>query len=125
MLEATYWQYEKLNDKGKIVTAPTNDYDGKATGHYVFGVKQWLDENPAEARRLGWVKHIMHNIDKYLTYNKQTQYLIKKKKIIDEFTVEDEYIIKDKTEEMMARQEAGYSDWLDYDDSGNFVLWGG
>lgn len=105
MMEATYWQYEKLQEDGKIKVAPLNDYDGKITGHIVFGVKQWFDENPAEARRLGWVKHIMHNTEKYITYDKQTQYLVQTTKIIDAFTYEDDYIIREKTEEMMRQEE--------------------
>lgn len=103
----TYWTYEKLKEDGKIDTvwANRNDTDGKITGKIVFGVKEYFDENPEEARRLGWVKHIQHNTDKFVQYNKQTQYLMKSRKIIDEFTYEDEYHIMDKTEEMMRYEE--------------------
>ena len=112
--QETYWTYEKLQEDGKVETVPTNDFDGKITGHIVFGVKQWFDENPEEARRLGWVKHIMHNEAKWVTYNKQTQYLVKSHKPIDEFTYEDVYHVMDKTEEMMRRQEEGIGEaWLD------------
>lgn len=106
----TYWQYEKLQEDGKVKTVAINhnDFDGKITGHIVFGVKEWFDENPEERIRLGWVKHIMHNVDKLgIQYNKQTQYLQKVKKIIDQYTYEDEYRVLDKTEEMMRRAEEG------------------
>ena len=110
----TYWQYEKLQEDGKIKTIAgnTNDFDAKITGKYVFGIKAYFDENPEERIRLGWTKHIMHNVDKWITYNKQTQYLRKSKKIIDEYTYEDEYHVMDKTEEMMRKAEEaiGY-DW--------------
>lgn len=112
----TFWTYEKLQDDGKIKTAPRNDYDGSITGHCVFGVKQWFDEHPDEARRLGWVKHIKHNVDKYVTYNKQTQYIMISHKYIDNFTYEDEYHVFDKTEEMMRNQEE-HNNFYDYDTS--------
>lgn len=124
MMEATYWQYEKLQEDGKIKTAPINDYDGKITGHIVFGVKQWFDENPEEARRLGWVKHIMHNISKWITYDKQTQYLVLAKKIIDEYTYEDEYHIMEKTEAMMRREEENIDTFAWTSDDGLVFEWG-
>lgn len=120
----TYWQYEHLKEDGKIevVGWNRNDFDAKITGKYVFGVKEYFDENPEEARRLGWVKHIMHNVDKWVTYNKQTQYLVKSKKIIDEFTYEDEYHVMDKTEDMMRRAEEGAdSEWITYDNGA--IIW--
>jgi hypothetical protein len=104
----TFWTYEKMQD-GKIKTAPRNDYDGSITGAPRFEVKQWFDENPDEARRLGWVKHIQHNIDKYVEYNKLTQYVMVSHKYIDNFTYEDEYHVLDKTEEMMRNQEENHS----------------
>lgn len=115
----TYWQYERLQEDGKVkaVGINCNDTDGKLTGHPgIYGVKEWLDENPEEARRLGWVKHIQHNVDKWLTYNKQTQYVMKSHKIIDEFTYEDEYHVLDKTEDMMRRaEESGGGEWVSTD----------
>ena len=103
----TYWTYEKLQEDGKIkvISTNVNDYDAKITGKYVFGVKAYFDENPEEARRLGWMKHIQHNTDKWVQYNKQTQYLAKSTKNIDEYTYEDEYHVLDKTEDMMRRAE--------------------
>ena len=117
----TYWQYEKLKDDGKveIIGINKNDFDGKITGKNVFGVKEYFDENPNEARRLGWIKHIHHNVDKWVQYNEQTQYLTKQIKTIDPYTVEDVYHVFDKTEEMMRRSEeqssAGIWGWSDDD----------
>ena len=114
---ATWWSYEKLKEDGKIESVNTNknDFDGEITGHIIFGVKEWFDENPEEARRLGWQKHIQHNPEKMgIEYNKQTQYLEKSTKRIDAYTYEDVYTIKYKTEDMMRRaEENGY-----YADSG-------
>ena len=109
---ATYWTYEKLKEDGKIetVTMNKNDFDGSITGHIVFGVKEWFDEHPEERVRLGWVKHIRHNPEKYgIEYNKQTQYLEKTVKRLDAYTCEDVYEVKYKTEYMMRRaEESGY-----------------
>ena len=76
------WTYEKLED-GKIKYAPMNDFDGKVTGHIVFGVEAWFDENPEERKRLGWVKHIRHDT-KDIEYNRRTQYLVNETRQIDE-----------------------------------------
>lgn len=105
--QETYWDYEKLQEDGKIRTISnnSNDFDGSITGHIVFGVKAWFNENPEERLRLGWTKHIHHNPDKWVSYNKQTQYLVKALKVIDEFTIEDDYHVMDKTEDMMRRIE--------------------
>lgn len=111
--KGTYWLYEKLQEDGKIKTIAENhnDFDGKITGHIVFGVKAWFDENPEDRIRLGWTKHIKHNPEKYgIEYNKQTQYLEKTVRQIDAYTCEDVYAVKDKTEDMMRREEEG--DWL-------------
>ena len=111
----TYWQYEKLQEDGKVkmIANNHNDFDAKITGKYVFGVKAYFDENPEERIRLGWTKHIMHNAEKWVTWNKQTQYLVKSVKVIDEYTVEDEYHVMDKTEEMMRRDEESVGgDWI-------------
>lgn len=123
--QETYWQYEKIMEDGKLKTiaANHNDYDGKITGHIVFGVKAWFDENPEERIRLGWTKHIHHST-KFIEFNKQTQYLEKTVKIIDEYTIEDEYTVKDKTEEMMRRAEEGAGDWWyeSVDDDSGMVI---
>ena len=101
---AEKWNYEKLDENNKIKFCPMNDYDGKITGHIVFGVKAWFDENPEERKRLGWVKHIYHDM-KEIEYNKRTQYLQKYIKQIDEYTVEDVWHVMDKSEEMMRLNE--------------------
>lgn len=69
------WYYEKLDENYKIKQVPYNDYDGKITGHIVFGLERWFDENPEERKRLGWVKHITKS-QKDIEYNHQTQYLV-------------------------------------------------
>jgi len=101
---AERWGYEKLDENGKIKSLPLNDYDGKVTGHIVFNVKAWMDENPEERKRLGWIKHITHET-KDIEYNKRTQYLKRSMKQIDEYTVEDVWHIMDKSEEMMRLEE--------------------
>ena len=96
----------------KIKYAPINDFDGSVTGHIVYGVQTWFDENPEERKRLGWVKHIQHET-KDIEYNKRTQYLVRSIKQIDEYTVEDEYHVMDKSEEMMRLKELTCSDiWV-------------
>ena len=123
--KGTYWSYERLKEDGKIETVSINknDFDGSITGHIVFGVKEWFDEHPEERVRLGWVKHIHHNPEKYgIEYNKQTQYLEKTVKRLDAYTCEDEYEVKYKTEDMMRRaEESGYitDGW---DQSGS-IIW--
>ena len=115
--QATYWQYEQLQEDGtiKIVGTNRNDFDAKITGKYVFGVKEYFDENPEEARRLGWTKHIMHNTSKWIAYNKQTQYLVRTTKTIDEYTYEDVYLVLDKTEDMMRQAEENVNEWMMFD----------
>lgn len=113
MEEKTTWEYEQLQESGKVKFAPMNDYDGKITGRIVFGVKQWFDENPEERIRLGWVRHIHHST-KDIEYNRQTQYLVKSHKIIDDWNYEDEWHIMDKTPEMMLEQEK--NSWLGDDE---------
>lgn len=109
------WHYEKLGEDGKIqaVHINKNDFDGKITGKIVFGVKEYFDENPAERIRLGWIKHITHET-KNIDYNRQTQYLIKEVRTIDEYTVEDVYHIADKSEEQMRLNETS-NGWLESD----------
>lgn len=115
------WEYEKLDENGKIKYCPINDYDGKITGHIVFGVKAWFDENPEERKRLGWVKHIRHET-KDIAYNKRTQYLKRSMKQIDDFTVEDVYHVMDKSEEMMRLEELTRGGFWGDDDA---IVFGG
>ena len=111
MAEKNKWSYQKLDtETGKIKYAPNNDYDGSVTGHIVFGVPAWFDENPEERKRLGWIKHIQHDT-KDIEYNKRTQYLVQSVKQIDEYTVEDEYHVMDKSEEMMRLEELTRNSW--------------
>ena len=121
MAQESTWAYEKLDpETGKIEYQPLNDYDGKITGHIVFGVKQWFDENPDERIRLGWVKHI-HHPTKDIEYNHQTQYLINTTRVIDEWTVEDVWLVMDKSEEMMRLEELTRGVLIDDD---GIVTWG-
>jgi len=102
------WDYEKLDENLKRKYCPINDPDGSITGRIVMGVKAWFDENPEERKRRGWIKHIKYTkeeIDEKWPHNKQSQYLIKTMKQIDPYTVEDEYHVVDKTEEMMLLEE--------------------
>ena len=116
------WTYEKLDEDGKIKFAPTNDYDGSVTGHIVFGVKAWFDENPEERIARGWIKHI-HKDTKEIDYDHRSQYLVKTERVIDEFTIEDVYQVMDKSEEMMRLEElTRASQWWDDDAT---ITWGG
>ena len=106
------WHYEKLDpESGKIKYAPINDPTGEITGHHVFGLTAWFDEHPEERKALGWVKHL-HKETKDIEYNRQTQYLVKSVRIIDAYTVEDEYHVMDKSEEMMRIAELLVEDWV-------------
>lgn len=103
-----FWNYEKLDENYNLVDAPANDTDGKITGHIVLNLKAWFDENPAEARRLGWTKHIHHSgaeIAEMCPHNAQTQYIVVTTRQVDDFTVEDNYRAMDKSEEMMLLEE--------------------
>ena len=116
------WDYQKLDENGRIKYAPPNDFDGSITGHIVFNVAAWFDENPEERKRLGWVKHIRHDT-KDIEYNRQTQYLINATKQIDEYTVEDDWKIMDKSEEMMRLEELTGQTWQFNTD--NAIMYGG
>lgn len=98
------YNYEKLSENGKIKTCPLNDVDGSVTGRIVFGVSNWFDENPEERKRLGWIKHILAD-EKAIVYNKQTQYLQKTTRQVDEWTVEDQLQVVDKDEDMLLMEE--------------------
>lgn len=100
--------YEKI-EGGNARRCPMNDYDGSVTGRVVINVPAWFDENPAEARRLGWVKHITHSrkeIEEMVGgYDHQSQYVVRYMRQVDEWTVEDVYAVLDKSEEMMLMEE--------------------
>ncbi len=101
------WRYERLNEEHKVEHIWgnfDNDVDGKKTGHIVMNVKAWLDENPEERKRLGWIKHFYYearDLQKIIEYNPQTQNLLTSEHVIDEFTIEDEYHVMDKSEEQL------------------------
>lgn len=104
---AVEWRYEKLMDDGKIETISGDwrkDTDGSITGHIVMNVKAWMDENPEERKARGWIKHITPD-PKEVEYNKQTQFLVKSPRQIDEYTIEDQYFVLDKSEEQLAFEE--------------------
>ena len=103
MAELT-WVYEKLDEDGKIKRLPQNDSKGEITGKFIIELPEYFDEHPEERKRLGWIKHIRHNINE-VVYNKQTQYVRSNVTQIDEYTVEDAYEVFDKTEEMMLLEE--------------------
>lgn len=118
---ARQWSYQKLDEEGRLKTCPTNDSKGEITGKCIIGLPEYFDENPAERIRLGWIKHILHDV-KEIEYNKQTQYLIQSHRQIDDYTIEDEYTVLDKTEEMMLLEEL--LDAVGYAGSGSIVFVG-
>ena len=70
----------------------------------MLNLKEWMDENPEERKRLGWIKLIRVDT-KEIEYNRQTQYLQHYYRKIDEYTIKDEYEVLDKSEEMMLLEE--------------------
>lgn len=99
------WHYEKLNpETGELDLCPMNDLDGTKTGKIILNVHAYFDEHPEERIRLGWTKHIEHTAAN-VEYNRQSQYLVKAVRQIDDYTVEDVYHVLDKTEEMMLFEE--------------------
>ena len=120
MADKIEWYYEKLDEKGRIKMAPRDDPEGKITGRHVFNLKAWLDENPEERKRLGYIKHIIHKT-KDIEYNRATQYLVNSLKRIDDWTVEDDWKVMDMSEEQMRLAELNPNTaWDDYD-----VVWYG
>lgn len=127
-MAAPKWTYEKFDEeKQKIKYLPQNDLNGKITGKIVFGLKAWMDENPEERIRLGWTKHI-HKTTKDIEYNKQTQYLIRSTRQVDDYTVEDVYFVLDKSEEQMRLEELTRHDNIWYTDDvetdSDILFWG-
>ena len=99
-------------ENGVIKLHPNNDPDGKVVpGKHIINLKEWMDENPEERKKLGWIKQI-HRDPKEIVYNKQTQYLQRYSRQIDPYTIQDEYIVVDKAEEMMLLAEM--METLDY-----------
>lgn len=103
MAEEKY-TYEKYSEEGTVTYCPGNDYDGSVTGHIVMNVRAWFDENPEERKRLGWIKHIHHDV-KEIDFNRQTHYIIPSVKQVDPYTIEDVYHVAKKSEELLALEE--------------------
>ena len=101
--------YEKLDpETGKIKWCPMSDADAKITGKHIIGLKAWFDENPEERIRLGWTKHLkltQEELKEQYPYNAQTQYRLCTPRQVDPWTIQDEYHIIDKTEELMLLEE--------------------
>lgn len=112
------YSYIKLED-GKIKYLPSQDPNGEIlVGRHMLNLKEWMDENPEERKRLGWIKHIHQDI-KEIEYDKQTQYLQRYAEWIDPYTIEDKYIILDKAEEMMLLEEM-----LETAENGHITIYG-
>ena len=103
MAERNYY-YERYREDYTAERCPQDDKDGKISGHIIINLPAWFDENPEERIRLGWIKHITHDT-KEIDYNRQTQFLVKSVRQIDEFTVEDVYNVLTKSEEQLAFEE--------------------
>ena len=107
MAERKYY-YEKYDDEFKSTNCPQDDKDGKITGKFVLNVIAYFDENPEERIRLGWIKHITHDPDdpeEGIEYNRQTQFVVKSVRQVDDYTLEDVYHVLDKSEEQLALEE--------------------
>jgi hypothetical protein len=98
------WRYERLDENYNVVTCPQDDKEGKYTGYPVLNLPRWYDENPDKWKEHGWTKHITHEPSE-VNYNKQTQYLVNSPKRIDEYTIEDEFHVLDKSEEQLLFEE--------------------
>ena len=108
------WFYEKLDEDLKIKHAPYHDADGKVTGKHVLNLKAYFDENPEERKRLGWIKHIQlthKEIKEQYPHNPMTHFIMVTTKPVDEYTVEDEYHIVEKSEEMLWFEELNSMTW--------------
>jgi len=103
MAERNYY-YERLKEDFSIEHCPQDDKDKKVTGKFVINLPAWFDENPGERIRLGWIKHITHDPQE-VKYDRQTQFLVKSVRQIDEHTVEDVYNVLTKSEEQLAFEE--------------------
>ena len=46
-------------ENGVIKLLPINDPDGKVVpGKHIINLKEWMDENPEERKKLGWIRYI-------------------------------------------------------------------
>lgn len=113
-MEKIEWNYERLRDDGRIEYCPKDDMSGKITGHKVYGLRAWFDEHPEERKRLGWIKHIQlthKEIKEQYPHNPMTHFIMVTTKPVDEYTVEDEYHIVEKSEEMLWFEELQSMTW--------------
>lgn len=123
--------YEKLDENLKLVRCPLDDKDGTVTKQAIvytdgsvgyksiLNVPKFFDENPEIRKSLGWVKHISYSDEeiKEKWPHTQSQYLVQSTKQVDEYTVEDEYHVLNKSEDMMLFEEmlntvSGFSDGI-------------
>ena len=110
------WRYEKMGDDMSIISCPIDDKDGSVTGRIILNVPAYFDENPQERIRLGWTKHITHSTDE-VEYNHQTQFLVVTTLQVDDYTVEDEYHVLNKSDEQLL-----FEDMLDVAMGGNGII---
>lgn len=103
MAERNYF-YERYTADFTAEHCPMDDKDGKITGKFILNLPAWFDENPGERIRLGWVKHITKDTEK-IEYDRQTQFLVKSVRQVDEYTMEDVYNVLTKSEEQLAFEE--------------------
>ena len=101
---AEQYRYEKYED-GEIKSCPQDDKDGAITGRIVLNVPKWFDENPEERIKRGWIKHIVHDTNEIIGYNRQTHFAVKNTRRIDDYTVEDVFHVLEKSEDQLAFEE--------------------
>ena len=100
------WRYEKYDKEFNRTQCPIHDTDGSITGNVIINLRQWFDENPEERIRLGWIKHYYYTYeDVEKMYDSQTQFVEVSTKMLDEYTIQDEIVVFDKTEDMLADEE--------------------
>ena len=101
------YYYERLNEDFELERCPLDDKERKITGKYILNVPKWFGENPEERKRLGWIKHITYSDEEIMEKwpHTMSQYLVKSTKQVDDYTVEDDYHVMDKSEEQMLFEE--------------------
>lgn len=114
--------YIKLKDDMSVEYCPRNDVDGSVTGHIVYEVAAWFDENPEERKKLGWIKMIYADRDE-VEYDNQTQYLVRATEQVDEWTIREVFYPLDKSEEMMLLEDMLES--LGYSNGESLLHWAG
>lgn len=98
------YYYEKY-ENDEITMCPIDDKDGKITGKCILNVVAYFDENPEVRKALGWIKHITHDPESEMEYDRQSQFVVRSTEQVDEWTVEDVYYVLDKSEDMLAFEE--------------------